>query len=112
MTSETVQLNVGGAYYLTRKTTLLNSSSFFHGALSAHRDCTELFVDRDPTHFRHILNWMRGVRCLPDDEATLRELHWEADYFCMSDMCDAIRKTPCFSLPRTLEGIREEMRQR
>ena len=108
-----VHLKVGGVWFATRRSTLEQSQSFFAGAVRAHPDCCELFVDRDPTHFRHVLNWLRGVRFLPDDDVTLRELVWEADYYCMHDLREAIARTPHrFSLPRALLSIRDEMRQK
>lgn len=108
-----VHLNVGGVVFPARRSTLVASNSFFAGAMRAHPECCELFVDRDPTYFRHVLNWLRGVRYLPDDDATLRELQWEADYFCLDDMCEAIRCVQRrFSIPHTLEGIHNELRHR
>ena len=112
MEDHLVHLNVGGVYFTTRRSTLSNSASFFSGAVRAHPDCCELFVDRDPTHFRHVLNWLRGTRHLPDDQASLRELRWEADYYCMHDMADALSKAPLRpTLEQSLQGIKEELRQ-
>ena len=54
-------------------------------------DAGEFFVDRDPTHFRFILNWLRGVRYLPTDDSVLSELMFEADFYCLHDMVEAIR---------------------
>lgn len=106
-----VHLNVGGAVFLTRRSTLLDSNSFFSGAVRANPDCAELFVDRDPTYFRHVLNWMRGVRFLPEEESILRELLFEADYFAMADMHHAIVRARRFSVGRSLENISNEVRQ-
>ena len=101
-----VNLNVGGIYFVTRRSTLSAVESFFSGIVETHPDCTELFIDRDPTHFRYILNWLRGVRVLPDDDMTLRELMWEADYYCMTDMLEAITTTKTrFSLNKSLHDI-------
>lgn len=109
--SDLVYLNVGGIYFFTRRSTLLRSDSFFSGL--ARNAETELFVDRDPTHFRYILNWMRGVRFLPEDDAILRELTWEADYFCLQDMRDAIsRSKRRFSLLQNVAELTTEMRKR
>jgi hypothetical protein len=107
-------LNVGGVYYATHRSTLANSSSTFFSALArAHPDDTEVFVDRDPSLFRHVLNWLRGVRHLPEDDMALRELEWEADYYCMRDLSDAIARTrERYSMARTLCDIRDELRQR
>ena len=107
-----VHLNVGGVYFSTLRSTLTESDSFFSGALRHHHDC-ELFVDRDPTHFRHILNWLRGVRCLPEEDAVLHELACEADYYCMTDLKAAIVKTGRrYSTGRALTAIATEMGSR
>lgn len=109
-----IYLNVGGCVYVTRRSTLANGSSTFFSALMRATDikCVELFVDRDPAHFRHVLNWLRGVRYLPEDEATLLELQWEADYYCMQDLHNAIACRERFSVPRTLHDMCGEIRQR
>ena len=40
------------------------------------------FVDRDPTHFQRILNFMRDGACVvPDSTAAQRELLAEARFF-------------------------------
>jgi hypothetical protein len=93
-----VYLNVGGAVFCTTRRTLLDSNSFFSG-LACTVEGTEIFVDRDPTYFRHILNWMRGVRFLPDDDTSLQELAFETDYYAMSDMLECIRKRRMCSVP-------------
>ena len=58
-----VQLNVGGTVFLTTKDTLLvDTASYFSSLLNGRyrpdvdsfgKPC--YFIDRDPTHFRHIL---------------------------------------------------------
>lgn len=87
-------LNVGGVHFYTNRSTLASSNCFFSG-LIAHTDegCTELFVDRDPTNFRYILNWLRGVRVLPEDWQTCRELQWEADFYGMLDLTTELKRT-------------------
>ena len=107
-----IYLNVGGVYFVTRRSTLLQSECFFSGALRTGHECTELFVDRDPTHFRYILNWLRGSRFLPEDDATLQELLIEADYYSISSMVEAIQRTHGrYSMHRALQGIYNEVRQ-
>lgn len=98
-----VHLNVGGCVFSTYGSTLEGSNTFFSGLIGLFHMGTpdgpsastptplEIFVDRDPTYFRHILNWLRGVRYLPNDDTVLSELSFEADYYCMVDMAEAIR---------------------
>lgn len=108
-----VHLNVGGVYFVTRRSTLTATPTFFASIVESHPDCQEIFVDRDPSHFRHVLNWMRGVRFLPEDEATQKELMWEADYYCIHDMREALMRTSQkYSLGRALHDIHGELRQR
>ena len=108
---DVVYLNVGGHAFTTRRSTLLASNSFFSSVAVAHADAPELFIDRDPTHFRHVLNWMRGVRHLPEDDATLSELAWEADYYCMADLREAIQRVKARpSLLREIAGIHHQLR--
>jgi hypothetical protein len=111
MEDSIVNVNVGGIYFATRRSTLAHSDSFFAAAVRAHPDCAEMFVDRDPTHFRHVLNWLRGVRNLPTDATTLRELRHEADYYNMHDMVATIARSPSPepSLASVLCGIRDQL---
>ena len=69
-------------------------------------------MDRDPTYFRYVLNWLRGVKYLPDEETVLNELIWEADYFCLEEMRDAIIRTKNrYNMSRSLHNIHLELRQ-
>lgn len=106
-----VCLNVGGVYFVTRRATI-EQYDFFNCLLNENSEGCELFVDRDATHFRHILNWMRGVRHLPDEDVVLQELQWEADYYCMHDLKTAItRAKRRFNVPFSMSAIREELHQ-
>ena len=86
-----VQLNVGGVLYMTTTSTLTGTTCFFQALVEHNPNRLDFFVDRDPTHFRHVLNWLRGVKWIPEDLATLSELEWEADFFCIPELVDAIR---------------------
>ena len=109
--SDIVLLNVGGGIFATRKSTL-DAFPFFSSQLQSQSDASEVFVDRDPLHFRHILNWMRGVQHVPDDDSILQELIWECDYFCMHDMRDFIqRKKSRTNLNKTIQEFTNEVRE-
>ena len=113
--ADVVTLNVGGVYFATRRSTLAASASFFAGLVDcSHASTTEFFVDRDPMYFRYVLNWMRGARALPDDEASLDELLLEADFYAMPGMCEAIRRAKRDAVPsltRSLASIFREVRR-
>lgn len=104
--SPIVYLNVGGSYFVTRRDTL--AVGFFSGLRdSIHEDgVEEVFVDRDPTHFRYVLNWLRGCRSLPEDDQILSELMWEANFYSLDDMVTSITQTRRrFSMLKTLDTI-------
>jgi hypothetical protein len=83
-----VYLNIGGVFFASTASTL-NACDYFrvmlqHARPSRGEDGSEaitLFVDRDPLHFRYILNSLRGSRCTPQDVASLHELRVEADFY-------------------------------
>ena len=109
--SDVVLLNVGGVFYATHRHTLLESDSFFAGLVRSDPTCSEFFIDRDPTHFRYVLNWIRGVKFLPEERSVLTELSWEADYYSMLDFREAIARAHSYSIPSTLAAIHAELRQ-
>jgi hypothetical protein len=52
-----------------------------------------VFIDRDGTHFRYILNFLRDGTTdgsLPDDFQALRELLNEAVYYQLSGLVEAV----------------------
>ena len=83
----TIQLNVGGTIFETTESTLARHPATFFGALARNRGtATRLFVDRDPTHFRHILNYLRsGVVTAPADDDAKAELLLELEFYALHD---------------------------
>jgi len=77
-----IVLNVGGVYFTTSYETLNMQESFFSGMIRSNSH-NFFFIDRDPTHFRHILNALRGSPSYPDTDAGLHELANEAEYYAM-----------------------------
>jgi len=90
-----ITLNVGGRLFCTSKATLTNAGgkdSFFVSMLSGRfpvvRDKHErIFIDRDATHFRHIINFLRdgGVGWDPTEmdlnTRQIRQLLREVKYY-------------------------------
>lgn len=114
MMARHIILNVGGVRFPTLKGTLMDTNTFFSAYVNnTDVETQEIFVDRDPTHFRYILNWLRGVRYLPQEDSVLKELAWEADYYCIDDMSAAIALTTNRLSHLTLmRDIRNELRQK
>ena len=88
---EKIILNIGGNKFTTSRETLCKDKnsmlcSMFCGRHNIIKDSdNSVFIDRDGTHFRHILNYLRGnienLSDLPSNENTLKELAKEADYY-------------------------------
>jgi hypothetical protein len=64
--SSTIDLNVGGQLFSTSLTTLRSEpdsmlAAMFSGRFEAPKDKNgRIFLDRDPTYFQSILNWLRN----------------------------------------------------
>ena len=53
------------------------------------------FIDRDGTHFRYILNYLRnGQLIVPEDEITREELLAEADFYQVEGIITALTARP------------------
>eukprot|EP00128_Syssomonas_multiformis_P015671 Colp12_sorted_trinity150504_noHs@9134 len=82
-----IQLNVGGQHYTTSLQTLQNgdhmlSTMFSEKYFELEKDETgSYFIDRDGTHFRYVLNWLRDGVIYVKDEATRWELIQEAQFY-------------------------------
>ncbi|KAM7427113.1 hypothetical protein ABFA07_021707 [Porites harrisoni] len=97
--SSPVHLNIGGHRFTTSLQTLRRDiDSMLATMFSGRHKLTQepdgsYFVDRDGTHFRHILNYLRdGFRAemLPQDELSLRQIANEAHYFQLTDLVAGI----------------------
>ena len=85
MSNEPISFNVGGWWFQTSRETLAAARD---SNLCHVQDGT--FIDRDPTYFRYILNALRGTIVLPSDAQSLYELRFEADYFNLGQVVEAI----------------------
>jgi len=101
ISSSVVKLNVGGQLFLTTKQTLTKDpnsmlAAMFSGRFNAPQ-CEDgsFFIDRDGTHFRFILNYLRdGEPILPEDETSLKQLEAEAKFYQIQGLIIAIRPPP------------------
>jgi hypothetical protein len=61
-------------------------------ALSRASLSDPLFVDRDPTHFRHIVNFLRGADSIQHirDVQALDDLLLESAFYEMADLTEVI----------------------
>jgi hypothetical protein len=88
-----IKIDVGGTRHVTSSATLTRFPNTMLGAMFSGRHELTLdedgyfFIDRDGTHFRHILNFLRNPECLSFELSppALRELKREAEYYGLAD---------------------------
>jgi hypothetical protein len=85
--SVVVELNVGGTKFVTTKETLLSAGgNWFTNALA--NESVPLVIDRDPSRFAVILNYLRTKRVSLNGHQLI-DIKEEAAYFQMSDLASA-----------------------
>ena len=85
-----VELNVGGQMFTTTTETLNRRDSFFKGIVSTCMSHDAVWIDRDPTTFRHVLNHLRGTTTFPTDVQDLLALRQEAEFYAMPELCTSV----------------------
>ena len=96
--SSTVKLNVGGQHFTTSVQTLTKDPNSMLAAMFSGRfdmkpsEDGSFFIDRDGTHFRFILNFLRtGKLTLPEGVTFIKELEEEAEFYQIQGLIDALR---------------------
>ena len=96
-----VKLNVGGHYFTTSLQTLTKDpnsmlAAMFSGKFEMEpRGDGAFFIDRDETHFRFILNYLRtGKLTSPEGEAALKELQEEAEFYQIEGLIEKLKVNP------------------
>ena len=96
--SSTVKLNVGGQHFTTSVQTLTKDPNSMLAAMFSGRfdmkpsEDGSFFIDRDGTHFRFILNFLRtGKLTLPEGATCTKELEEEAEFYQIQGLIDALR---------------------
>ena len=97
--SSTVELNVGGQYFTTSVQTLRKDPNSMLAAMFSGKFDTKpsedgsFFIDRDGTHFRFILNYLRdGELILPKGATFLKELRKEAKFYEIQGILDELNR--------------------
>ena len=96
-----LKLDVGGHKFTTSCTTLTSQPDSMLAAMFSGRHTLvkdeegAYFIDRDGTHFRFILNYLRdgqlGEGTLPEDRFQLQEILRESDYYQLTELAQHIR---------------------
>ena len=95
--SSTIKLNVGGQHFTTSVQTLTKDPNSMLAAMFSGRydmkpsEDGSFFIDRDGTHFRFILNFLRtGKLTLPEGATFTKELEEEAEFYQIQGLIDAL----------------------
>ena len=98
--SSTVKLNVGGQHFITSVQTLRKDPNSMLAAMFSGKfdpkpsEDGSFFIDRDGTHFRFILNYLRdGVLILPEGATALKQLQQEAEFYQIQGILDELKPT-------------------
>ena len=93
-----VKLNVGGQYFTTSRQTLTSDPKSMLAAMFSGRHKQEttgdgsFFIDRDGTHFRFLVNYLRnGELILPEGATFLKELEAEAKFYQLQGILDELK---------------------
>ena len=97
--STTVKLNVGGHHFATTVQTLRKDPNSMLAAMFSGKFDTKpsedgsFFIDRDGTHFRFILNYLRdGKLILPEGATFHKELEAEATFYQIQGLMDELKR--------------------
>ncbi|VDN31787.1 unnamed protein product [Cylicostephanus goldi] len=89
-----VVLNVGGTKFETSLETLRKNPGPRDRSVLAdlnYVEGEEFFINRDPTHFNMIINYLRnGNVSIDEDECTLAQMKREAQFYGLEDLAQHI----------------------
>ena len=99
--SKTLKLNIGGQLFTTSLETMKKDpGSMLHAMFSGRFDTKpaedgSYFIDRDGSHFRYILNYLRtGQLVVPEDKILRKELLTEAEFYQIQGIIDELKSCP------------------
>lgn len=92
-----VTLNVGGRIFVTKRSTLVQDndsmlSAMFSGRYKLEQDQQgNYFIDRDGTHFEHILSYLRDRTTLPPHSDAVK-VYKEAEYYQIHGLLEKLER--------------------
>ena len=115
-----IKLDIGGQQFTTSLLTLAKDSSSMLAAMFSGRHRLRVesdgsyFIDRDGTHFRYILNYLRDgcikEGTMPNNPTLWGELLNEAEYYQLSGLVDYLKSLSLGSVSRSssTSGLSDE----
>lgn len=95
---DVIKLNVGGVTFQTTRVTLVSHpdsmlAAMFSGRYKLPADSKgHIFIDRDGTHFRYILNFLRdGTLNVPPDHILLLDILQEAQFYQLHKLVQLVK---------------------
>ena len=117
--SSTKQLNVGGHRFTTSLQTLTKDPNSMLAAMFSGKfemkPCEDgaFFIDRDGTHFRFILNYLRnGKLTLPEGATFLKELADEAEFYQIQGILEELKPKATKNFKESVILTNEEHRNK
>ena len=98
-----IVLDVGGTHFSTSRSTLIKHPESMLGVMFSGRHDLEtmqckdgsFFIDRDGTHFRHILNYLRdgeeAIESIPNSPDVLLDLFHEAKFYQLDGLTSLLK---------------------
>ncbi|XP_061119946.1 BTB/POZ domain-containing protein KCTD5-like [Syngnathus typhle] len=107
-----VRLNVGGTYFVTTKQTLCRDPKSFlfrlcqdHPDLDSDKDSTGAFlIDRDPTYFGPVLNYLRHGKLIMDKNLAEEGVLEEAEFYNIASLVRLVKERIRDNENRTSQG--------
>jgi uncharacterized protein YjbI with pentapeptide repeats len=109
-----IYFNVGGTKFATSRDTIANDEFCMLNVMLKHessmtssRDASgAIFIDRDPTYFSYVLNYLRnGIVDLPPEKHKLNALLREAEFYQINGLYSAVQKHRRRRARVTREGL-------
>nr|CAD7425684.1 unnamed protein product [Timema monikensis] len=112
-----VRLNVGGTYFLTTKTTLSRDPNSFlyrlcqeDSDLISDRDETGAYlIDRDPTYFSPILNYLRHGKLVINKDLAEEGVLEEAEFYNITELIRLVKERICHRDMRPLRDSKKHV---
>lgn len=112
-----VKLNVGGTYFLTTKTTLSRDQNSFlyrlvqeDSDLISDRDDTGAYlIDRDPTYFSPVLNYLRHGKLVINNDIAEEGVLEEAEFYNITELIRLVKERICSRDRRPLRDSKKHV---